>query len=184
MTPLMAGPAERYVPGRRPHFEPRTAAVQTSLRSNCLRTIVAAFTANANIRKIRTNVMAVGDFDRRPYADVDVWFQVNREVASRCLKLGIVMLAVRRDKLRDDPAATGFRARRWHSIQFNAAPARLRANRPFGRSEPNTSAARLHFYGTADIAEIDTSSTRTNLHASGAALHLNAASAGLQHRAL
>ena len=66
-------------------------------------------------------------------------------------------------------------------VDQDAPAASLRSHRPCGRTQADTSSSRFDFCRTGNLTQFDTPATSRDFQVSRAALHLDAAAAGLQN---
>src|SRR5208283_533114 len=183
---LATDAAEINIPRIRPDLQHRSATVELTLCSHRLWPPRSAFTRHMNIREVSMNGVAVGDFDLRPNGDRQIIRQINRDVAGRCFKRGIVATVgpLRGEELHDDSACRSFCLHRHRAVQLDTAAAGLGLHTSFGGSQPNTARAGFNFRRPSDLAEVNTPAAGRSFHPAAALVHTNAAAAGLQHRPL
>ena len=103
--------------------------------------------------------MTIAQFDAGTHRNRHIPRDVNRDVPGRSLEHGIIALAARVHQLHDNAAGAGFRARRGHTVEFDAAAAGLRPNRALRGAKMNRAAARLDLDRAVDISQIDAATT-------------------------
>ena len=91
--------------------------------------------AIVNIRKIGRDAMPVAHVDAGTHIDRHIGGNIDRDVARARFQIGIAALAAGVHQLHGDPARAGFRRRRGHAVELDAAAACLRVNVSLGRGQ-------------------------------------------------
>src|SRR5258708_39855492 len=115
----------------------------------------------------------------RSNGDGQIAGQINSDVASAGFEHRIGSIGGRQE-LGNDSASSRFRACGRDSVQFNTAPAGFGFHGALGGTQADASAARLHYYGPADVAEVQAAATRCGVHRSLTTFHLNISTTGFQ----
>src|SRR5580693_2290516 len=184
LASLLIRPPEADITRRRPHLQHGTASVQLALRGKRLRTPLAAFAGDVDIRKVRSNVVPIAQVHAGTHRDRHIGSDINRNVPRGSFKHGIAGWRSGLYQLHDDAARSGLNPRRWNPVQFNPAAACVSLHMALSRSEVDAASAGLNLSRPTNVSQVDAAPAGFRLHLACALFHLNSAAAGLDARAL
>src|SRR5207253_2562588 len=132
------------------------------------------FRRDPDLWKIATDRMPVRGFNAGANGHVDVWHEIDRDVADSGFQ-NRVGLFVRSNEFGGNCAGAGLHMGRRDTPQLDVTAAGLSADRSTGGSELQAAGTGFHAHPAANLAKFDTAATGGRLNASGALVDANAA---------